>query len=205
MRAGGRGSPSRRTPAPRAGRDAIALQATAHARVAPRRSTLQIDWSVNRWEERVRAAAVQLESTPDRERNLGAAERLARAAAADGARLVVLPERLDIRGSADDYARRAQPLEGGRAVEWARGLARELRIDLVAGSIAERREGRERVSNTSVHAGPDGELVAVYRKIHMFDVDVEDVAYRESEHSEAAGEIVVSQTADGTGLGLSIC
>jgi deaminated glutathione amidase len=152
----------------------------------------------------VRAAAVQLQSTEDTDRNLEDADRLTRGAAADGAELVVLPERLDIRGTAADYAAGAETLEG-RAVTWARDTARELGIDIVAGSVAERRAGRERVANTSVHAGPDGELKAVYRKIHMFDVEVGGVEYRESEHSEPADEIVVSETAQGLGLGLTIC
>jgi predicted amidohydrolase len=152
----------------------------------------------------VRVAAVQLESTEDMHRNLADADRLTRAAADDGAELVVLPERLDIRGSAADYAARAEPLDG-RPVTWARDTARELAIDIVAGSVAERREGHDRVANTSVHVGPDGELKAIYRKIHMFDVEVGGVAYRESEHSEPADEIVVSETAQGLGLGLTIC
>ena len=155
-------------------------------------------------EGRVRVAAVQLQSTEDMDRNLADADRLTRAAAADGAELVVLPERLDIRGSAEDYAALAEPLDG-RPVSWAREAARELGIDIVAGSVAERREGHDRVANTSVHVGPDGELKAVYRKIHMFDVEVGGVAYRESEHSEPADEIVVSETAQGLGLGLTIC
>ena len=152
----------------------------------------------------MRAAAVQLQATDDKDRNLAVAERLTRAAAADGAELVVLPERLDVRGTAADYARAAEPL-GGRPIAWARSLARELGIDLVAGSVAERREGHQRVANTSVHVGPDGEVRAVYRKIHMFDVEVGGVEYRESEHSEAADEIVLSETAGGEGLGLTIC
>jgi predicted amidohydrolase len=153
----------------------------------------------------LRAAAVQLQSTNDRDRNLAAADRLTRAAAADGAELVVLPERLDLRGSAQDYAAGAETLEAGGPLEWATQLARELGIDLVAGSIAERREGHDRVANTSIHVGPDGELKAVYRKIHMFDVEVGGVEYRESEHSEPADEIVVSETSNGTKLGLTIC
>jgi deaminated glutathione amidase len=153
----------------------------------------------------LRAAAVQLQSPNDRDRNLAAADRLTRAAAADGAELVVLPERLDLRGSAQDYAAGAETLEGGRPLEWATQLARELGIDLVAGSIAERREGHDRVANTSIHVGPDGELKAVYRKIHMFDVEVGGVEYRESEHSEPADEIVLSETSNGTKLGLTIC
>ena len=152
----------------------------------------------------MRVAAVQLQSTEDMARNLEEADRLTRAAAEDGAELVVLPERLDIRGSASDYAALAEPLDG-RPVSWARDTARELGIDIVAGSVAERREGHERVANTSVHAGPDGELKAIYRKIHMFDVEVDGVAYRESEHSEPADEIVLSETAQGVGLGLTIC
>ena len=152
----------------------------------------------------MRVAAVQLQSTEDMDRNLQDADRLTRAAAEDGAELLVLPERLDIRGSAEDYAARAEPLDG-RPVSWAREAARELGIDIVAGSVAERREGHDRVANTSVHVGPDGELKAVYRKIHMFDVEVGGVAYRESEHSEPADEIVVSETAQGLGLGLTIC
>jgi predicted amidohydrolase len=153
----------------------------------------------------LRAAAVQLQSTNDIDRNLEAADRLTRAAAADGAELIVLPERLDLRGSADDYARGAQTLEQSSAVSWARSAAKELGVDLIAGSIAERREGHDRVANTSVHAGPDGELKAVYRKIHMFDVEVGGVEYRESEHSEPAGEIVLSETGGGVKLGLTIC
>jgi deaminated glutathione amidase len=153
----------------------------------------------------LRAAAVQLESTNDTDRNLAAADRLTRAAAADGAELVVLPERLDIRGNARDYAAGAETLEDSRAIAWAKRAASELGLDLVAGSIAERRDGHDRVANTSVHVGPDGEIKAVYRKIHMFDVEVGGVEYRESEHSEPADEIVLSETANGAKLGLTIC
>jgi predicted amidohydrolase len=152
----------------------------------------------------VRAAAVQLNSNEDKDRNLEAADRLTRAAAADGAELVVLPEKFNVLGSHEDYIRGAETLEG-RTVGWARDAARELGIDLVAGSIAERREGREKLSNTSVHVGPDGELRGVYRKIHMFDVEVGGQVYLESEAEEAGDEIVLSETAAGLPLGLTVC
>ena len=152
----------------------------------------------------MRAAAVQLQSTNDTERNLADADRLTRAAAADGAQLVVLPERLDVRGNAQDYAEKGRSLDENLAIAWARQAAGELGIDIVAGSVAERREGHERVANTSVHVGPDGDLKAVYRKIHMFDVDVGGVEYRESEHSEPADEIVLSD-AEEARLGLTVC
>jgi predicted amidohydrolase len=152
----------------------------------------------------VRVAAVQLTSTVDRERNLATADRLTRAAAAAGAELVVLPEKWPVLGTPEETAAGAEPLDGP-TLTWARDIARELGIELVAGSIAERVPGREKGSNTSVHIGPDGEDRAVYRKIHMFDVEVGGRVYRESEHEQAGDEVVVSETADGVGLGLTVC
>src|ERR671916_2140199 len=152
----------------------------------------------------MRAAAVQLSSTPDRDRNLEAADRLTRAAAAAGAELVVLPEKWPVLGTPEQTAAGAEPLDGP-ALSWARGAARDLGIDLVAGSIAERVEGAARGANTSVHIGPDGQDRATYRKIHMFDVEVGGRTYRESEHEAPGDEPALSATADGTGLGLTIC
>jgi predicted amidohydrolase len=152
----------------------------------------------------MRAAAVQLSSTPDRDRNLEAADRLTREAAARGAELVVLPEKWPVLGTPEQTAAGAEPLDGP-SLTWARSLARELGIDLVAGSIAEAVAGAERGANTCVHVGPDGEDRAIYRKIHMFDVEVGGRAYRESEHEAPGEEPALSATADGTGLGLTIC
>ncbi len=151
----------------------------------------------------MRAAAVQLQSTPDRDRNLEAADRLTRAAAGAGAELVVLPEKWPVLGTPEQTIAGAEPYEGATH-EWARSIARELGIDLVAGSFSER-TGQERGANTSVHIGPDGETKATYRKIHMFDVEVGGKVYKESEHEAPGEEIVLSETADGAGLGLTIC
>lgn len=152
----------------------------------------------------MRAAVIQLNSNEDRDANLEQADGLTRRAAAAGAELVVLPERFDLRGSDAAYQERAEPL-GGRAIGRTAALARELRIDLVAGSFTERREGHGKVSNTSVHIGPDGELKAVYRKIHLFDVSVDGIDYRESASGEAGDEIVGSSAARGVPIGLSVC
>ncbi len=152
----------------------------------------------------VRVAAVQLNATGDQVANMAIADRLTRAAAADGARLIVLPEKWTAIGSDAQMRAAAETLDGA-AVCWARAIARELAVDLVAGSILERVPGRAKLANTSVHVGPDGEVKAVYRKLHMFDVEVDGRSYRESELEEPGEEIVLSRTADGVELGLSIC
>jgi deaminated glutathione amidase len=152
----------------------------------------------------VRVAAVQLNSTADQASNLAVADRLTRAAAADGATLIVLPEKWTAIGSDEQSRAAAEPLDGP-SLRWARSIARELGVDLVAGSILERVEGHDRLANTSVHLDPSGEMRAVYRKLHMFDVEVGGRTYRESELEEPGDEIVTSQTAGGVELGLSIC
>jgi deaminated glutathione amidase len=155
----------------------------------------------------MRAAAIQLNSTGDLARNLEAAERLVRDAAGDDADLVVLPEKWNVLGDAEVLREGAEPLSGptiAAASEWARGLG----IHLVAGSIPERAEGAEKLFNTSVLIGPDGELRARYRKIHMFDVDVGGVSYRESETEQAGQEIVsaaVGPQLPGVTLGMTVC
>jgi predicted amidohydrolase len=144
----------------------------------------------------LRVAAVQLNSQERFDENLEHADRLTRAAAADGAELVLLPEKWTVLGTAEQLRAGAQRLDGA-AISWARDLARELGIDLVAGSICELRDsGNGRLANTSVHLGADGTIAATYRKIHMFDV---------SDHEQPGEDIVVSASAGGVALGLSIC
>jgi predicted amidohydrolase len=152
----------------------------------------------------VRVGAVQLTATEDTDRNLATADRLVREAAQRGAQLVVLPEKWSVLGTADHLREGAQPLDGP-AISWARAVASELGIDLVAGSIVERVPGREKSSNTSVHVGSDGAIKAAYRKLHMFDVVLDGIVYAESEHEQAGDEVVVTTLADGTAVGMSIC
>jgi deaminated glutathione amidase len=152
----------------------------------------------------LRVAAVQLNATADSAANLAVADRLTRAAAADGASLIVLPEKWTAMGT-DEQLRDAAETLDGPAIRWARTCARELGVDLVAGSILERVAGEEKLANTSVHVDPQGELKAVYRKVHMFDVELAGHAYRESELEQPGDEIVLSETAAGVELGMSIC
>jgi predicted amidohydrolase len=151
---------------------------------------------------RLRAAVVQLNSTADKARNLETAERLVREAAGRGAELIALPEKWNLLAGGEQLRAGSESLDGP-SLGAARSWARELGIHLLAGSVAERGEG-EKSSNTSVLIGADGEDLAVYRKIHMFDVDVDGVAYRESDHEEP-GEEIVTASLGGLSVGLSVC
>ncbi len=79
-------------------------------------------------------------------------------------------------------------------IAWARETALALGIDLVAGSFFEDVPGDELGANTSVHVGPDGELKAIYRKIHLFDYETSDGArYAESSTERSGEESVVTE------------
>ncbi len=150
------------------------------------------------------AAAVQMTSGEDKERNLETAERLVREAAERGARLVALPELFNCLGRKEQVIRAAEPVPGPTSQRMG-DLARHLRITLLAGSICERAEGRDRVFNTSLLFDDSGTLLARYCKIHLFDVNLPGrVCYQESSWI-APGREVVSADTDHGRLGLSIC
>jgi predicted amidohydrolase len=151
----------------------------------------------------MRAAAVQLNSGSEKARNLGAAEALVRAAAADGAELVALPEKWNMLAAGEEIAAGAEALDGP-SLTAARGWARTLGIHLLAGSISERAGEGERAFNTSVLIGPDGEDLAVYRKVHMFDVDAGGVSYRESANEQPGTELASAEVGD-LSVGLTVC
>jgi deaminated glutathione amidase len=154
--------------------------------------------------ERIRVACVQMTSRDDKAANLEAAERLVAQAASTGADIVVLPEKWNAIGDAAVYHANAEPLDGGESVAAMSEWARTHGITLVGGSIAERREGREKLSNTSVVFDSGGQVVALYRKIHLFDVEVGGVLYRESEAEEPGEEPVVAEVEDWK-IGLTVC
>ena len=154
--------------------------------------------------ETLRVACVQLNSSTEKADNLERAERLVARAASTGADLVLLPEKWNAIGSVDTLRAAAEPLEGGETVTAMADWARRHGITVVGGSITEQREGHEKLSNTSCVFDASGDLVAVYRKIHMFDVEVGGNVYRESEAEEPGDETVLCEV-EGWKIGLSVC
>jgi deaminated glutathione amidase len=150
------------------------------------------------------AAVVQMTSTSDPEANWLQASQLIERAAGAGARLVATPENTNFLGPPAEKVWTAEPLDGPTCRRFA-DLARRLGIHLLLGSFNERSDEPGRCHNTSVLFGPDGAILAAYRKIHLFDVDVSDaVRCRESDAVKPGARWVVATTALGR-LGLSVC
>jgi deaminated glutathione amidase len=151
-------------------------------------------------------AAIQLNATVDLERNLGRAKELIQEAAHHGASLAALPEHFAYLGPEEKAPPSAQPLDGPLVQEF-RGLARHLGIILLLGSFPEQVHPERPYYNTSVLIGPGGQLLARYRKIHLFDVNITGgPAFQESRHVQAGSEVVAVSLAPTPFMaGLSIC
>ncbi|MFN3199018.1 MAG: carbon-nitrogen hydrolase family protein [Bradymonadia bacterium] len=156
------------------------------------------------------AACVQLRCTTDLEANIATTERLIRKAASMGAALVATPENTTYLGPQFHKVDLAEGVDGPMSQRFA-ALADELGIHLLIGSMPERRfnddgtPDMERCYNTSLLYGPDGERIATYRKIHLFDVDVPGgLTIRESDTVHAGDDVVVAETALGR-IGMTIC
>ena len=157
------------------------------------------------------AAVIQLNGSSDISRNLATTERFVREAAAAGARFVATPEATTYLGPHKEKVQLAEPVDGPLHRRLGE-LARELQIGLLVGSVAERGpddspDGPTRSYNTSLLFAPDGQCVATYRKMHLFDVDLESsggVTFLESDRTIAGSEVVVADTPIGR-MGLSIC
>jgi predicted amidohydrolase len=152
----------------------------------------------------VRVAAVQLASGPETEENIERATMLVRRAASEGARYVQLPEYFNYRGPTSRYHSVAEPVPGATTSRLG-AVARDLGITLHIGSLFEEAPGSEKSFNTSVVIAPNGEVIATYRKVHLFDVNVPGgVEHRESRNIAPGDRLVVAE-AEGFSLGMSVC
>lgn len=154
----------------------------------------------------MRVALVQMNSVDDVAANLAAAEKWVAQAADQGAELIALPEMFAYLRREGTAVPCAQSLDG-EIVASLRGWAERHRVWLVGGSFHEAIPGESRVHNCSVALSPRGEIVAVYRKIHLFDVDLSSQGgqvYRESETVAPGAELASFETPSGV-VGMSVC
>ncbi len=156
--------------------------------------------------------AIQMSSQERISENLETASALVSSARGRGAEIVLLPENFALMGREDEKLAAAEVLEpgppgpdAGPIVRMLASTAKREGVWLIAGGMPERTDDAQRPYNTSAVFNPQGNLVSVYRKIHLFDVDVGDGAtYRESASTSGGAEPVVCPMA-GLEVGLSVC
>ena len=149
---------------------------------------------------------VQMTSTADVDANMRAVHRLVGEAAGRGAEMVLVPECFAYLGPEKGKADIAESIDdGGPILEQCRTAARDAGADVVYGGFWERSDAPGKVRNACIYMRADGSIATVYRKIHLFDVDLPDgTKLLESETVEAGADPVVAEAPFGT-LGLSVC
>src|SRR5512143_310101 len=153
---------------------------------------------------RLSVALVQLAATDDVAANIERAVALTDTAAAGGARLVALPEYLQYRGPDEGFRASARPIPGPHTSPFAE-VARRREAWILAGSTAEVSGDPSRPFNSSALIAPDGSVAAVYRKLHLFDVAVDDGPSDTESPRVTAGDRLVTAEVDGVRVGLTIC
>ena len=155
----------------------------------------------------MKVSLIQMNSIADKAANLAAARALIeKAVAEESPDWVLLPEQFDWAGGIKgDKARNAETLPGGPAYSMAQELAARHGIFLHAGSFMEKIQGDERIHNTSVVFNRQGEEIARYRKIHLFDVTTPDGASYKESATVKAGDLVVTYDCEGVTFGCAIC
>lgn len=154
----------------------------------------------------LKAGLIQLNAKPSIDDNMMEAESLIRAAAGDGATFITTPENTcRMRAKPEDKWAASFEERDHPAVKFYAGLAKQLRVNLLVGSISSIRVEGDKLANRSYLFGMNGETIATYDKIHMFDVDLPNGdKYRESD-SNAPGDRAVIADMDGVKVGMSVC
>ena len=149
-------------------------------------------------------AAIQMQSNDDKQHNLSRAEELLTIAIERGAKLIALPELFNVCGDPQLIRKNAEPIPGP-TVDMLCTKAKEGHVYILGGSLAESTDITGRIFNTSVLIDPLGKIIAKYRKIHLFDVEIgEQVVIKESDAVERGDKLVTAETEYGT-VGLTIC
>lgn len=146
-------------------------------------------------------AAIQITTTSDKKENYQKVEHYIRQAFEQKAKLVVLPEHWGWLGPDEAKPKMSEPIDGP-SIQFVRNLAKTFQCWIVAGSLTEA-NGKKPPFNAGVVIHPDGSLGKPYRKIHLFDAEVQH-GHKESDHVTAGTEVVVENLGWST-LGYSIC
>lgn len=155
---------------------------------------------------KTRVAVAQLNSNENVERNMAQAENAVRAAAAEGAALVMLPECFAYLGPEEGKLAIAESLdESGPILSRCREWAVHHNAEIILGGFWENSPESRRVFNACVHLSRTGEVLSVYRKRHLFDVALDDGTVIRESDSVMPGDAIVTTNTDFGVLGLSVC
>ncbi len=146
---------------------------------------------------------IQMNSTDNKKKNLNKASSFIKKCVKEDADIVCLPETFNWLGPEDEKPAQSEPIPG-QTSELLLSLAHKYKIFILAGSIIESRDNNKKCSNTSLLLGPENEIHGKYRKIHLFDAEVDGTQYRESKYV-IPGKEIVTASADDLICGLSIC
>ena len=152
----------------------------------------------------MKLACIQLNSGSNKTENLAKVSEFIKEAATHGAKFISLPEVFNFRGTKEECIENAE-LMTGKSIVLLQGLAQEYKVWILNGSFFEKVEGEKLPYNTSVLISPEGKVEAVYRKMHLFDVEVKDKVIKESEKSQAGREPCIAFIQNQFKLGMSIC
>jgi predicted amidohydrolase len=153
------------------------------------------------------AAAIQMTSNPDLEKNLVEAEELIELAVRQGAELVSLPENFAFLGKEEDKLAQAETI-AIKTEKFLKTMAQRFQITLLGGGFPVPVEGNRSLAyNTALLIDPNGNELVRYQKVHLFDVDVPDGnTYRESSTVMAGKNLPMLYYSENLGnLGISIC
>ncbi len=155
----------------------------------------------------MRVSVVQLSSQADLQKNLERITELVTRAAEQGAELVALPENFAFMGESEDARREiAEDVPGEGPISKAlQTLARERGVFVLAGGMPEKSADAAKPYNTSALFAPNGAVLAKYRKVHLFDVDLPDGTTLRESTSCAPGEETCVTEVRGKKLGMTIC
>lgn len=159
---------------------------------------------MNKDMKKMTVAVVQMNSQEDKAKNIDQAIEYIRRGAASGAGLVVLPEYFNFLGETENCIRSAETIPGPTTDRMC-DVARELDIGVLSGSIPERADASGKIRNSSVFISHEGDILAKYSKIHLFDIDIPgSVSYLESDYIEAGNDLATFEWR-GIHFGIAIC
>lgn len=154
----------------------------------------------------MKIALVQFNAGPDKDENVRRALLFVEDAAGKKAEFILLPEVFHCRGDLRnpfDFERTAEKIPGGSLKPFM-DLAARKKIFILAGSIIERADEKNKAYNTSVMIDPKGRIQARYRKIHLFDAKIRSASFKESKIFKAGTRSVLAKVGEFT-IGMSVC